>query len=345
MVEVAEEQVLFGAAGATVFRGGMPVSNDSSIAQWSGAASLPAADGNGTWAVGIALDGQLWRVTGTGQLDAISDRFGLASDKVLSAAAAGGRAAGFALESGLAVSDGAALRRYDAHPERLAGAGGALAWVEGDEVCRLVIATGALTRWHLSGALAVTIAQDGRLAVATAHELWVGPPGGDLARVYRTTAALGALAASENRFWFLQDGELGSLDGDAVAHTAAPVADAGASLAPAVGGGVWTVSSAAPQKWSQGVDELAVWQKSVQPVFARVCATCHQAGGAASPLASLQAWKDNKAAIRARVLEGSGGGPMPPTTAPQPAQDELDQAQMLAWRTVGVVLHLPQTLD
>lgn len=329
LVELEDEQVLFTSAGVAVFQGGIAVAEVASGARWSGAAALPAADGAGTWAVGIDSDGRLWRATGAGALDAISDRFGLAGDRVLGAAAAGGQSAGFALESGLAVSDGAVLRRYDVHPARLSGGAGALAWVEAGEVRRLEVATGALTRWRLSGAQEAAIAQDGRVAAITAHEIWAGPPGGDLALVYRTPAGLEALTGSGTRFWFLQGGELGTVEGDSVAHTAVPVAGAGAALAPAAGGGVWTLSGGAAQKWTEGAGELAIWQAMVQPVYARVCAACHQAGGGGLPLASLQAWRDNRAAIRARALgDGAGGGrSMPPATSPQPTSDELHQLQ------------------
>ncbi len=329
LVELPDEQVLFTASGASVYQGGVSAIDVAASVQWTGAAALPAADGTGTWAVGIDSDGQLWRVTGAGTLEAISDRFGLAKDKVLAAAAAGGQSAGFALESGLAVSDGTALQRYDAHPTSLSGGPGALAWVESGVVNKLAVGTGALTRWPLSGASGAALAQDGTVAAITAHELWTGAPGGDITLAYRTTAALGSLTASENRFWFFQAGELGYLEGDAGAHTATAIAAADAALAPAVGGGVWSLSGGVPQKWTVGSGELAVWQQRVQPVFARVCASCHGAGGGALGLASLQAWEDNRAAIRAQVLEGGDGGSaaMPPAASTQPTADELHQLQ------------------
>jgi hypothetical protein len=325
VVELADELVVFGDRGAAVFQGGARVSGDPSVVQWAGAAALPAADGPGTWAVGIASDGQLWRVTRAGKLEAISDRFGLAREKVLGAAAAGGRSAGFALESGLAVSDGMTVRRYDVHPSRLAAGAGALAWTEAGEVRRLEVATGALTRWRLPGARAVALAQDGRLAVLTEHELWAGPPNGELALVYRTPALLGAAVACEGRFWFLQGGALGSLAGDSVAHTAAPLGAADAALAPASDGGVWILSGGAAQKWTEGGGEAAAWQRLVQPAYARLCASCHQAGEASLPLASARAWRDGADAIRARVLRGGDGGTMPPASSPQPTGEELQQ--------------------
>jgi hypothetical protein len=325
VVDLADELVVFGDRGAAVFQGGAVVSGDPSVVQWEGAAALPAADGPGTWAVGIASDGQLWRVTRAGKLEAISDRFGLAREKVLGAAAAGGRSAGFALESGLAVSDGSTVRRYDVHPPRLAGGAGALAWAEGDEVRRLEVATGALTRWRLPGARAVALAQDGRLAVLTEHELWAGPPNGELTLAYRTPALLGAAVACEGWFWFLEGGALGLLAGDSVARTASPLGAAGAALAPASGGGVWILSGGAAQKWSEGGGEVAAWQRSVQPAYARLCASCHQAGGALLPLASAPAWRGEADAIRARVFRGGGGGAMPPAGSPQPTEEELQK--------------------
>ena len=315
LVELPDQTVLFGDQGATVFLGGVPASSDATNTHWQGAGALPAADGNGTWAVGVGQDGQLSRVNGSGLLEAVSDRWGLLQDKVSAVASTGARGAAFAIAGQVAVSDGTTLRRFDVGGGPLAGGGGRLGWIEGGVVKRLDPSAGAVVKWPLTGAFAVAVSDSGRMIAATPHGLWEESDTLALVQVYQTPATLHALTASGERFWFVQDQQLGFLEGARAARTQQPVAGAATQLFTAPGGGVWMLSGGVPARYSAG-GELAVWQQLVLPIFARVCASCHLPGGTAGvTLASLDDWKGRKDAIVQRVLQGVTDKPMPPKNA------------------------------
>ena len=315
LVELPDQTVVFGDQGATVFLGGVPASSDATNTHWQGAGALPAADGNGTWAVGVGQDGQLSRVNGSGLLERVSDRWGLLHDKVYAIAATGARGAAFAVAGQVAVSDGSTLQRFDVGGGQLAGGGGRLGWIEGGAVKRLDPVAGAVVKWPLSGAFAVAVSDSGRMIAATPHGLWEESATLALIQVYQTPATLHSLAASGERFWFVQDQQLGFLEGSRVERTQQAVADAATQLFTAPGGGVWTLGGGVPARYSAG-GELATWQQLVLPTFARVCASCHLPGGTAGvTLSSLDDWKGRKDAIVQRVLQGVTDKPMPPKNA------------------------------
>ena len=318
VVELADEQVLFSDHGATVFLGGVPYATDPSVTAWRGAGRIPGPDGTGDWAVGISSDGALLRVNGAGLLVPASERFGLGQEKVIALAATGaGAGAAFALESGLAVSNGAVVKRYDVHPLSLAGGGGKVAWTEAGAVRRLDPATGALDGWRLAGAQAVALSASGRMIAATAQGLWAESPTASLVQLYQTPINVHGLVATGERFWFAQGQQLGYLEGNEVVRTApaALLTDAAAPIFAAEGSGVWTLASGTPLRWSAG-GQLALWQQLVLPAFSRVCAACHlPAGTAGIPLASLGDWQVKKSQIQQRVFDAVSDKPMPPANA------------------------------
>lgn len=327
VLEEPELQVLFGAQGATVLAGGVVVSTDASITAWRGAALLPATDGRGTWAVGIDATGKLHRVTGAGALEPVSDRFGLGADAVQAAVALGGAWAAFALDGVLAVSDGVQLVRHAASPLGLTGAAGRAAWIEGDKVRRYDPAADRLEGWTLPGVKRLAVTAGGRLLAATDDALYGEAQTLNLNLLYRSGGPrIVALAASGERGWFSVEGRLAAVEGTAVQRTAAAVVAPDAALAPALGGGVWALGAAGPRRFAAGGGELAAWQQSVLPVFARVCSACHLPGGSSGiPLASFEQWQEKRALIGQRVVQGLPK-PMPPegaATTLTPAEKEL----------------------
>jgi hypothetical protein len=317
VVELPDEQVLFGDQGATVFLGGLPFANDPTVTAWRGAGRIPGPDGTGDWAVGISGDGQLLRVGGAGLLVNVSDRFGLLQEKVVAVAATGGAGSAFALESGLAVSDGATVRRYDVHALSLAGGGGKVAWSESGAVRRFDPATGTVDQWKLAGAVSVALSTSGRLIAATSGGLWGESPTANLVQIYQTNQEVHGLVATGERFWFGQGQQVGYLEGNRLVRTApgALLTDAAAPLFGAEGSGVWTLTAGQPRRWSAG-GQLALWQQLVLPAFSRVCSACHlPAGTAGIPLSSLGEWQALKTQIHDRVLSGTSDKPMPPVNA------------------------------
>lgn len=332
VVELAGEQVLFSDRGATVFLGGAPYASDPTTTAWRGAGRIPGPDGTGDWAVGISGDGALLRVDGAGLLVPIGGRFGLAQEKVVALAATGGPGAAFALESGLAVSDGAVVRRYDVHPLSLAGGGGKVAWIEAGAVRRLDPSTGAMDGWKLAGAQAVALSASGRLIAATAHGLWAESPTASLVQLYQTPSNVHGLVATGERFWFAQGQQVGYLEGNQVVRSAPGplLTDGAAPLFVAEGSGVWTLTAGSPRRWSAG-GQLALWQQLVLPAFSRVCAACHlPAGTAGIPLASLGDWQAKKAQIQQRVFDVAADKPMPPANSAT-ALAAADKASLLCW--------------
>jgi hypothetical protein len=332
LVELDGEQVLFSDHGATVFLGGVPYASDPTVTAWRGAGRIPGPDGTGDWAVGISGDGALLRVSGAGLLAPVSDRFGLAQEKVVALAATGGPGVAFALESGLAVSDGAVVRRYDVQPRALAGGGGKVAWTETGAVRRLDPSSGAVDGWRLAGAQAVALSASGRLIAATAHGLWAESPTASLVQLYQTPSDVHGLVATGERFWFAQGQQLGYLEGNQVVRTApgALLTDSTAPLFVAEGSGVWSLTAGQPRRWSAG-GQLALWQQLVLPAFSRVCSACHlPAGTAGIPLASLGDWQAKRAQIQQRVFDAASDKPMPPANSTT-TLTAGEKASLLCW--------------
>jgi len=102
---------------------------------WSKAALIPAADGRGTWAVGLERNGRLWRVRPGADLDEISDRYGLDRERIRDVCPAGGRLVAFLLDGAVAVADGRRVLRFPAPGARsLAGGGRLLALVSAGRI-------------------------------------------------------------------------------------------------------------------------------------------------------------------------------------------------------------------
>lgn len=77
-----------------------------------------------------------------------------------------------------------------------------------------------------------------------------------------------------------------------------------------------------------GADQL-LWQKTVLPIFTRLCSLCHLPGGTSGiDLSTYPHWVSRRALINQRVIVGKPS-PMPPAGAGQLTADEL--AALMAW--------------
>ncbi len=112
VADTGGDVVAFADGAATVLMGGRVIAVDRSVPRWVAAGTLPAADGSGTWIVGVDGDGHVRRLFGKATLEPVSDRFGLAGDQVMSVATLGSAVAGFRLRDQIAVADGASVTRY-----------------------------------------------------------------------------------------------------------------------------------------------------------------------------------------------------------------------------------------
>jgi mono/diheme cytochrome c family protein len=340
VAELEEQLYLFGDSGAQVFAGGTPLSSDTSVTSWKGAGVIPAADGNGTWPVGIDAQGKLWRVHATGALEPISARYGLDRDAVLDLAALGNGYTAFALGASMAISDGTTVTRYDAPVSALGGGQGRVAWLEGDLARRLDPAHGTVESWHLPGARLLAMNDDGRIAAATDRQLFYESGTLDLNLLYTAApgATISSLTSAAGRFWFVVGGRLGAIDRGNLERTAdAPLAGAGADVRMygSPSGDVWAVASGSLLRWaSAGAGDFAAWQQTVLPVFARVCSSCHLPSGTAGvDLASYERWKEKRALIYQRVVLQKPS-PMPPQGSGVTLTD-ADLKAIQAWASSG----------
>ena len=316
VTELAENVYVFSDQGAEVFAAGTPLSSDSTITAWKSATTIPAADGNGSWPVGLDAQGKLWHVRSSGALEPVSGRYGFENESIIDVAALGGAFTAFALPGGLAVSDGQTVTRYDGAAQGVAGGQGRAAWLQGDAVRRFDPAHGVLEKWTLAGAKLLAMNPDGRIAAATQTQLFYESGTLDLNLVYTAApgATITALAAAGPRFWFVAGGRLGVLERGQVQRTADASTPADAKLYGSPSGDAWLLQGGELHRMaSAGNGDFALWQQTVLPIFSRVCASCHLPSGTAGvDLASYEKWKAKRALIQARVIEQKPS-PMPPS--------------------------------
>lgn len=328
VVEMEDAAILFGGKGATVVAGGAVHEVVDGPAAWTTAAVVPGADGVGPWIVGVDGEGHVLRLRARTQLEVVGDRWGLGKDAVRSVARVDDETVAFGFASGIAVADGEDVRRFTgpASGEIVAG-GGRIGWVDVDGV-HVVKADG--TGHHvfaLDGARAVAIEPDGRVVAITDRELWV--ESGEHGLVLRWTSdggELAAMATSNAGTWITVGADVALLRGDALARSRGAAIEVGARPFVSSNGDLWIVAGGAARKIAATAASEAVadWTKSVQPVYARVCASCHGPGGSAD-LSTYAAWVERRAEIEKRVLVD---GTMPPKGV---AFSEEDREALRGW--------------
>ena len=328
IVEQGDLAYLFGPDRITIARGGiattvvplaLPSSHPARV--WTSAASIPALDGDGRWIVATRYDATLWRVTTSGELESIGDRFRAGTVTQIGSTGAT-IALGLPGATGV-TSDGVHVARYPI--------AGELA-VAHD---RLAVATATSTElWDLAKGTRQVFAVAGhpafldgagpepRLVVMQPDALWFAR-GGVLHRV--AVPAAYAAAVGGARLWLrdgttlfvMLDDELRATDAKVTAH---------ASLIGTPSGDVWLADRGVTKLSLVHTTDDSHWQHDVQPVFARVCAHCHLPGGSADvDLSTAAAWTSEHDELVRRVIATRT---MPPAGTPF---SESDRAAIAGW--------------
>jgi hypothetical protein len=342
VADSGSDVVAFADGAATVLTGGRVVAVDRSVPRWVSAGTLPAADGSGTWIVGVDGDGRVRRLFGKASLEPVSDRFGLGGEHVMSVASLGGGASGFRLQDEIAVADGSAVTRYQTGPLATFAGGGGRAALGGAplrvfDVARKRVSAFAVPEvsWTSGtgsdGSSArvafVAVTPAGRLFVATPETIWAEDDRGDLTRVFDARGmTLHGLVAAADRVWFADGPELGVIEGGQVRETTGAKVSPAAELAGSPSGDVWTLTAGALGRFTVEGNGGPSWDEAVAPVFRRACESCHRAGGEAGvELGAKEAWEKRLERIRKRVLVDRD---MPP---PGRALSDADREAIRGW--------------
>jgi mono/diheme cytochrome c family protein len=319
-------RLLLTAKAAWILRGST-AERTAGARPWTKAALVAAADGRGTWAVGLDRNGRLWRVRPGADLDEISDRYGLDRETIRDVCAAGGRLVAFLLDGAVAVADGRRVLRFPAPGARaLAGGGRTLALVFRDriETLDLTKPDAPPRRSYPIEAIAAGVDARGSLHAATAKAVYRAD-GGMLRLAYAASDRIRWLAAAGPRAWFADGTTLLALDdGVAVAQGAAAPDDPVA----AGDGSLWLVDHGRPTRVvpSQATAAEERWAQLVRPIFTSACGECHRPDGKSGvDLSTATAWLAGRDEIRERVVVRHT---MPPAGR---SLSEEDRATIAAW--------------
>jgi hypothetical protein len=327
VVEDGDDVVVFGDHGATVFAGGAVSASDNSVTDWRSAARIPAADGSGYWAVGVANDGQLYRLRAGMALESISDRYGLLADSVLEVAPLEAPLVAFALDRSLVIADGQNVVRYDVAADRsVAGDAHRVAAVSTDGSLRMLDVTSHEQATLPVGDATASVFFQGKLLVQTPDALLLESETGELAPIHHASANLHGLAVSGERLWFLQGSELCTAEASKIECGGGDGIAATSEVFGSTSGDVWVLTAGALARFGvPAVGDEAVWRMGALSVYARVCSSCHAPGGPAGfDLSSYEQWQKNRDAIYTQVVVNKS---MPPDRA----LADADRAAIAAW--------------
>lgn len=323
---------VFGDAGATVLGAGAVLSVDRSVTDWASASTIAGADGSARWIVGIDRRGHLYYLRGSSSFEDVSARYGLDGRAIRDASMIDLTHAAFLLDGGLAVADGRTVARYDALPPLLdfAAGGGHVAGMGTDVLLAFEPGLSATRTYTLPGIASVTVGGDGRVYAATRRALYTAKPDGELALVYDAGGdSLHGLAASGDHVWFADGPELGMVEDEHVAETTGARVPVDAHLSPSSSGDVWVLADGKLDRYARADAEPALamaWSTTLAPIFARVCAACHEPDGSSgTDLSTAEAWASERAAIRERVVVART---MPPQGHPL---SDADRKAISAW--------------
>lgn len=315
VAEVGNMLAVFSDIGATMLVAGVVEANDPSVIAWKTATTIPAADGSGIWAAAVDAKGRVIRVRDQNRLDDISDRYGLTDVPVQSLSAVGGPVVGFGLEAGLAVADGHDVATYTLKGvSPVAGASGHVVWIAQDgDVQILEASTGKLEALVVPSVGATVIDASGRIIVTTPHEVYTRATDGSAQRLFNAgSRTVHGLAAAGNRVWFGLDTDLCMLEGESLSCTNSGSFPADSRLQGSETGDVWVIAQGKLQRFApEASGDEGIWRATVLPIYARVCAQCHNQDNPTSGivLASYEAWSTRRKAIQQRVIVK---GDMPP---------------------------------
>jgi mono/diheme cytochrome c family protein len=336
VADLGNAAALFGDTGLTVLVAGAVSATDASVTAWQGAGVIPAADGEGEWLVGVDGAGHVYSIDAQDQLEDVSGRFGLDGQKVRAVAGLGASESAFLLDGQIAVADGAKVTRYDLAVGGLAGGKGRLAGVASGAAHVFDLGTGKDSAFALPGAAFVAFDEAGKLVAATSHALYGEDDAGALGELIDLGAAtVHGLASSPSGVWVAMDGEVGLLSGSTLGVSSGAALPKDATLAGSSSGDVWAISAGALSRYSvASAGDESLWTATVEPVFTRVCASCHLPGGTANiDLSYYGAWVARRQKVEARVIEKTPT-PMPPVSSGL-ALTAADVAAIQAWVSGG----------
>jgi mono/diheme cytochrome c family protein len=331
VTEAGDAIVLFGTHGATVITGGAITATVAGETSWTTAATIPAADGIGSWVLGVDGKGRVRRLRAGSAFEDVSDRYGLGKDVVRSVVQVDtlGTMVAFGWAGGFAIADGKEVTRWDAGTTgELAGARGRLAWIETGEVRTFDVAKKTVTRWPLPDAARVAFDDQGRMVVAAKRAVWMERAGALQLRWTQTDGDISAIATAGSRVWLLVGSELAVVEGETIAASSGAALEPDARLFGASNGDVWTVSTKATRRFAREAGDAAHldWDTNIKPIFAKVCSSCHQPGGTSGvDLSTHDTWMAKRASLRQRVMVAKT---MPPATKDF---SEADRATIGAW--------------
>jgi len=327
VTELDASIVLFGAHGATVITGGAVTATISGETTWTTAATIPAADGIGTWVLGVDGKGRVRRVRAGSSFEDVSDRYGLGKDVVKSVVQVDALTV-FGFANGFAIADGKTVTRWDAGTNgTIAGAKGRLAWIENAEARTLDLSSKTISRWPVPNAAFATFDDKGRLIVASKRAIYVERANA-LDLRWNADADVTAVASSGTRVWLVVGSELAIVEGDTLAKSSGAAIDSDARLFGAKNGDVWALSSKGTRRFAREASDAAHtdWDTNIKPIYARVCNACHAPGGTSGvDLSTYEGWMAKRAALRERVVDKKT---MPPATK---TFSEADRDIIKAW--------------
>ena len=311
VADTGELVAVFADDGSWVFRGGALSGHVTGATGWRDATTILAADGSPRWIVGVDGKGRLLRLRGASAFEDVSARYGLPPGSVRGAAMLDEARVGFLLDGRIAVADGEHVTRYGAEVRSLAGNGGYGAAVAKDGIVSVRARDAQVVHFALPDAQAAAVTKDGHVYAATSRALYTVGDDGALALLYVAPSdQLHGLTATGDHVWFGDGSELGMARGRSVRESQGAHIATDGKLFASPGGEVWVVGGGHVQKYASSEDPAApgpaidpAWSSTLEPIFARNCAACHQPGGAAGvDLSSLAAFRARKSDILAQVV-------------------------------------------
>lgn len=337
VAELYDDTLILADSGAVVLTSGVPLATDATVKSWSRAAVLPAADLSGSWAVAIDGNGALRRLKNRSVMEDVSDRYGLAGTRVSELAALGSGGAAFSLGSELAIADGNTVTRMDGALGLLTGFQGRAAGVLGDKL-RVVDTKAQVARDFALGApTGVVFDEGGKLLVSTADALYQESDTGALQKIHASAAEpIRGMTRAGTSVWLRLGDSLALLQDGALRRAEASDPNAmlpgDAQLFGSASGDLWTLSDGKLRLLAEdsgGGADQDLWRRNAQPIFARLCATCHLPGGSSGiNLSTYATWAARRAYIAQRVLQGRPS-PMPPAGAGTLTEEE--RAALQVW--------------
>lgn len=330
-VDLDSRVIVFGDKGVIALAGGVPATTApnppgpggaASSVTWTGAARVASPDRTGTWGVGLSSNGKLFRLRDVGRLDDVTARFGIAPNEPISQLLPiDEKRLAIALERELVIVDieRGGTTRFDSGPLRAlsASASGRVAGLDGDNVTTIDTVAGKVSRRTVAKARATQFDAAGRLLVLTEHSLLRETPSSSFETILtRDDVALEAIHASGPRVWFVAGTELWALESDVIRRAAgvtiAPTPQPKLTTSP--GGDVWLHTTSLSRYRVQVSPQESAWISSIQPIFQRVCSSCHTPGGTARvDLSSYSSWVTHRTQIEDRVFT-NGSMPPPPSS-------------------------------